>query len=78
MAPQGLYGGGDPLGLEAGLAAQGTVAAAERGSRRGAARHAAGQGVPPGAGGELALRRGAGRRGVPASERPLVGLKLIS
>ena len=76
MAPQGLYGGGDTLGLEAGLAAQRAVAAAERGSRRGSARHAAGQGVPPGAGGELALRRRAGRRGVPASERPLVGILL--
>ena len=71
MLPERLYGSGDPLRLErldAGVAAEGTVAAAQSGSR-GATGHAAGQRVAPGAA-ELAFR-GARRRRVSAPKRPL-------
>ena len=72
MLPERLYGSGDPLRLErldAGVAAEGTVAAAQSGARRPAG-HAAGQRVAPGAA-ELAFR-GARRRRVSAPERPLI------
>ena len=73
MLPERLKGSGDPFRLErfdAAISAQGIVAPAQCRSRR-SARHAADQGVAPGAA-ELALRRGARRRRVPASKGPLV------